>query len=571
MFFESKPKKLERVREEYRLAFRERRFGDARKLAEDALALAVELGQAAVQVEASEVVADASIALTDWPRAQEVWAQTATGLRKWQLQSAPTTMRAHIRLIEILGLREQHAEAMEWVRNYGAPAYVDDLAVRVEAPLILGRLGQHQEALAMAKRLFERENATRQPARAIWAARTLAETFFRGGAVDDAISLVVGCLRGFRVTGEDTLVFRLRCENTLIEALLKRGDFNEAVATARTTLNALGPGHPPLQMRETIVAMLRMRGLQGEACAALGELDQAVRHYSLAVREVETELKNPRDVALLGLLEGYARVLRRKGDDKGAETQEKRAGVIRLQVTGKKQAPPAEAAAAPPHHAWPRRTLAGIFAIRGVNKDVLKLICEQAAAAYKGPLLDGLDVVNPDGDGQAFLLARQFTKAWDPALAVGIKHLFGALTHTVDTVNAGIALSSRGAPKISVAPWFSVADFIQCEWWTWPVEERERIKREVFPKLPGWVGQVDQHFEWLGRGVNREGTECQVAPNARMDFIPKRGIAFGVMGPPEVIDGWFRALARETQWFPAGAYEPLAPESAPAVAPMARA
>jgi hypothetical protein len=132
---------------------------------------------------------------------------------------------------------------------------------------------------------------------------------------------------------------RTRDRSQLIaEALLKKREFNEAAALMKAILDPADKLPPP-KMRATVAAIVRMRALHGEALGELGQLEEAHPLLQRAVRRVETTLKDPRDVALIPVLEGLARLLRKEGNEKDAEPQDKRARAIRLQVTGRREAP----------------------------------------------------------------------------------------------------------------------------------------------------------------------------------------------------------------------------------------
>jgi tetratricopeptide (TPR) repeat protein len=556
-----------------REALGQSKLSEARHHAEAALALARELPDRSLLLMAAGQLVDALVLQGEWAQAQETWQETAASLLQNPGPSLQATLQTHACLVDLLRIRERYDEALGVIDAFGAGGGdKDELYVVTDAAEILVEAGRPDEALALAQRIARKEEQGNNANRKLHAARRLASVMvMTGHEVDRAIELAVSCGRARAVTDEVTLLFRLICLVPLAQGLIKRGDFNEAAAEIEAALAPLGRIRTP-HPRPIEVSEIRLRCLQAEAFVGLGELDKAARLYQASVRRVETELKNPRDWELIRVLEGYARVLRKQGDERGADTQQRRAQAIRLQVTGHKEAPAHREDPISAGRAWPKRTLAGIFALRGVNKDITQVICEKAYAGYQGPPLGRLNVVRPDAEGEAFLFLEKLPDPWQPTVAVMSKLLLRSLTGVVETINTGIAFSAEGRRSgagVEIAPWHAVSDVIQCEWWRWPEGERERLEREIFPRLPGWVGVIDSQPRWLGEGVRMIGETWQVAPWMRLEFQPNRGVLLSGAGPAETLDAWFLALARATKWFPQAAYERFAP--LPITTPIARA
>lgn len=552
-------------------------FAEARKASEQAFNLAAEaLGDhAAAAQQAQALMVHAALKVGDW-----VWAQSAAEramklfderLGVGDLQ----TILVRRSLLHIYARRENHAAVLALVRaplSYFSAEHTEHSILRALTAPSLAALGRIDEAVETAKGAFTdaKKHHGKDAETTAVTCRLLAKVLIETGRDPGAGFKLIELFRQKSAPRTVAELLGFLDDSCLqAQAHFNAGNLNEAAQYLDITLKAAFTpvwevgGHPRLLYG-------KLEALYGEALAALGEVADAEQKVQGAIREVEASA-GPRSPDLIPILESHARVLRTKNDERGAETQEKRAAAIRSLVTGKKVAPVKQLARRAVTAVWPRRTLSGVFHLRNVSTAVLTTIITSMRPV--APTDTGFETIPLPGD-EAFIVMNQWEKAWDPPIAVVAKNYLAALTNIVHLINAGAA--AAGGKQVVLEPWIAIRDSVSSAWEQWPSGQRERMIRDVFPTLPEWRGNGTAQ-RWLGNGIRLENDRPRhVAASLELSFAPSNAIALVGMAPAALLDRWFSAFARATQLYPPEMFSRLSegpPEDAPLIAkmPMARA
>lgn len=179
------------------------------------------------------------------------------------------------------------------------------------------------------------------------------------------------------------------------------------------------------------------------------------------------------------------------------------------------------------------RALSGIYVLRGVDSGALDQIVQSTIAAYTGPDPGGLDVMEPNADGDAWLLLGRWADCFAAHVQEAARMLLAQLRESAE-------LADAGSGRISIVPWLVVHG---------PIIERVdpgRWKRwhvHVFPHVPSWIGMHMDAPHWLGTGVNQDGARIQeVTPYARLDLRADGTVMFTGVAEDAMLRAWIPQL-----------------------------
>lgn len=547
MFFGGKRKKIEALLAAGQEHAAAGNFAEARKAADEAFKLAADkLGEHMTGArQALKLMVHAAVKVGDW-----AWAESALerGLELFETNGIPDDFTAQVRrsLLELYAQRENHGAVLELVQRRNAQIaneHPEHSMLRALSAMSLVALGRIDDAVQTATQAFETARKHHpNSAATVTCGMQLASVLIETGR-DPATGFKLVELFRLKEPPRDVgeLVGFLNDSYLQAKAHLVAGNLNETVQFVDVILKMT---FEPVWKVGGYARLLsgKLEGLRGEALAALGQFDEAAQKVHSALRDIEIAA-GPRSPDLVPILESYARVLRTKNDVRGAESQEKRVAAIRSLVTGKKVAPVKQEASKPVNSVWPRRTLAGVYELKNVSREVLVTVISSMAPV--APDDTGFETIPMPGD-QAFIVINQWEKAFQPPIALVAKNYLTALSNILRLVNAGVV--AAGGKPVELEAWTAVQDDLQCSWERWPAGQREKLIREVFPRLPDWRGD-EVTMRWLGDGVRCEnGRPRQVTACLGVAFEPNKVVLSG-MGPNAVLDKWFAAFARATQLF----------------------
>jgi hypothetical protein len=206
---------------------------------------------------------------------------------------------------------------------------------------------------------------------------------------------------------------------------------------------------------------------------------------------------------------------------------------------------------------WLQNALSGVFVLRNLDRTAFEQIVQQAVAAYRGPDFGGLDLMPPNHDREAWVLLGRWVDCFTDEVQLAARNFNQALTLAIDLANAGISrtgatvtVSVGTRERVELVPWWAYDGGVLVRWWQWPAGELERLQREVFPKVPAWIGMRDGAPHWLGVGMQGSGGHItSVTPYAKLQLVPNQGIRFLGMASERDYRAWLSALRAETSWF----------------------
>ncbi len=562
MFFSSDKRKKKQLHDALTSgleALAERRAGEARRHAETACTLAKPFARFEPDLveQAASLGHRAAAALDDWAGVQAILEWRVNTLEE---ALGTHTMRAQLARLDLMDLhcvREAYDKAIHVLDRCKElkPPEMPSQDLQSAFINVWVFQGRYDAAISEAKKQFDEHG--RSPNRFV--ACQLAWVLAKAGQDLERALFLARFAMPPELPGRNVErhpAFRLAAR-TLALVYSKRGNFNEL--SAHCDMVRLATRFVPDCVITDEIAVL-----YSEALLELGMKPRALDLAKTTVRLVELRL-GQRHPSLVAPLEGLGWIARRCGEARESDNAERRALAIRRLVVGKTPAP------RPPRHpralmVWPRRTLAGIYAVKGVTPEMVHALLNNVHQTSQSQSFGGLHVQLTPQSQEAVVVLGDYGDPWRAEFAIESRLFLIHLNRAVLVMNAGRPAGSA----VQVEPWWAVADTLDVTWGEWPDGVKARLERDDFPQLPGWLGDVTEP-RWFGGGVRIEAGQLgPVLPCVQWGYLYHQGIAINAVGPAGTLDGWFTTLARVTGLFHIEAYDPLEPRAELPLAAMAQ-
>jgi len=219
-------------------------------------------------------------------------------------------------------------------------------------------------------------------------------------------------------------------------------------------------------------------------------------------------------------------------------------------------APSADAGALPP---WLEIGLGGAWVISQVDADSFDAIVKVAAANYRGPDFGGLDLMPPNTASEAWIFLGRWTDSLRPEIQAAARELDRCLRSAAELVRAGVLAQGGGRVELRVPSSSGQAEVRALELYygvvpgtEHPIDAAElaRLRDQVFPSMPRWIGFHMGMPHWLGVGMHKDGASIRgFTPYARLRHVQGHGIEIAALGERAEVRAWLQALRRGTRWF----------------------